>query len=255
MSQARIGIVGSCVTRDLWPRADQAPRHLSYVARTSLPSLLSRRPPGLRPTPEPPPPLKRQQHSALRADIEKTALESLIAFRPTHLIFDFIDERFDLLQAGASLVTRSWELGASGYLDGSEAAFTRIRRLSIGCDRLWNDAVRELAAVIALTPLRACRIILHASRWAETYRDTHGASQEFPPEVEILPGETTAIRAHNDLLGRYEARFLAAFPEAAVVRSDLGEADEAHRWGLSPFHYVDAYYADIREQLTRLGAV
>ncbi len=255
MSQGRIGIIGSCVTRDLWPLADQAPKHLSYVARTSLPSLLSPRPPGLHPAEEPPPPLKRQQHNALRADIEKTALATLVAFRPTHLIFDFIDERFDLLQAEGGLVTRSWELETSGYMAASTATFTRIPRLSSGCDRLWNDAVREMAAVIALSPLNTCQIILHASRWAHTYRDAQGALQAFPPEVEILPRETANIREQNDLLARYEARFLAAFPAAAIVRSDLGQADEAHRWGLSPFHYVDAYYEDIRGQLARLGAV
>ena len=121
-------------------------------------------------------------------------------------------------------------------------------------DPVEADAER-LAAVIALSPLNTCQIILHASRWAHTYRDAQGALQAFPPEVEILPRETANIREQNDLLARYEARFLAAFPAAAIVRSDLGQADEAHRWGLSPFHYVDAYYEDIRGQLARLGAV
>jgi hypothetical protein len=30
-------------------------------------------------------------------------------------------------------------------------------------------------------------------------------------------------------------------------------ADETHRWGLSPFHYVPEYYAEIRRQLEPLG--
>jgi hypothetical protein len=30
-------------------------------------------------------------------------------------------------------------------------------------------------------------------------------------------------------------------------------ADEQHRWGLSPFHYVPDYYRTIWEQLRALG--
>ena len=30
-------------------------------------------------------------------------------------------------------------------------------------------------------------------------------------------------------------------------------ADDTHEWGLSPFHYVPAYYAEIWRQLDSLG--
>ena len=41
-SVSRIAIIGSCITRDLWPILGETPRDLLYVARTSLPSLFSR---------------------------------------------------------------------------------------------------------------------------------------------------------------------------------------------------------------------
>lgn len=249
----RIAIVGSCVTRDLWPVGEEAPKALLYISRTSLPSLVAPRPAGIALPPDPRGPLKRFQDSALRADIEKTALEALVDFRPTHLLFDFIDERFDLLRSAEGVITRSWELTVSGYLDGpNSGGLDRVPRLSAGCDRLWADALGEMAAAIAATPLRHSRIVLHSSRWAMSYRTADGVVRDFEPVVEIMPGDSAAIEEHNALLARYDSQFLAAFPDAATVASKHRLADESHRWGLSPFHYVDAYYRDIRDQLARL---
>ena len=113
---SRVAIVGSCISRDVWRfRGDPGP-DLLYICRTSLPSLLASPVAGFRTAPTPPGGLKPKPHRALVADITKTALAELVAFRPTHLIFDFIDERFDLVSVGDSLVARSGELEASGYL-------------------------------------------------------------------------------------------------------------------------------------------
>lgn len=203
---------------------------------------------------EPPKPLKRHQHKAVRADVEKTALLSLMEFRPTHLIFDFIDERFDLLRRGEALICRSWELTVSGYLDQvPDDAFQRIPRLSSGCDRLWADAASEMAAIIGSTPLKNTRVILHSSRWATVRRGREGEAVDLPSRVDVLPGEDASIADHNALLERYDSQFLAAFPEASVVATPYREADESHRWGLSPFHYGATYYEDIRRQLAELG--
>ena len=48
---------------------------------------------------------------------------------------------------------------------------------------------------------------------------------------------------------------LAALPQAVRVAAPtaLQLADSRHRWGLSPFHYVEDYYRDIWRQLQALG--
>src|SRR6266481_212201 len=116
---SRIAIVGSCITRDLWRfrggTSPSGPADLLYISRTSLPSLFATPVKGFRAAVRPPGGLRPQPHRALVADLSKTALARLVAFRPTHLIFDFIDERFDLLSVDGTLVTDSWELDASGY--------------------------------------------------------------------------------------------------------------------------------------------
>jgi hypothetical protein len=251
---SRVAIVGSCITRDLWPVRGDAVEGLAYVSRTSLPSLVVPSLRRFRPAAEPPAGLGRHQHRALVADLQKTALARLVAFRPTHLIFDFIDERFDLLSVGGTIVTHSWELEVSGYLD--QPAFRgarRIERLGSGCERLWREALEEFAGVIHATPLREAQVILHAARWATEARDEQGRRSPIA-HVEALPGRPISIAGHNALLARYEARLLELLPDSAVVEAPAHRlADPGHQWGLSPFHYVPEYYEAIWDQLEALG--
>lgn len=251
---SRVAIVGSCITRDLWPVRGDALENVLYVSRTSLPSLFAPPVEGFRPAAKPPGGLRNHQHKALVADLTKTALARLVAFRPTHLIFDFIDERFDLLSVGGTVVTRSWELEASGYL--AQRALKRARRiprLSPACEQLWMDGAAQFAAFVRATPLRDARLILHTARWAEQVVDRQGAVQPLA-DVEVLPGEPTEIGRQNALLARYEAAFTDLMPPMARVDAG-GEriADADHQWGLSPFHYAPGYYAAVWRQLAALG--
>ena len=259
---SRIAIVGSCITRDLWrfrgrsiaKTSPDLPLPMLYVSRTSLPSLFATPVAGFRPAARPPGGLRPQPHRALAADLRKTALAELVAFRPTHLIFDFIDERFDLLSVAGTLVTDSWELETSGYRARPALRGARsIPRLSAACERLWLEAAGELAALIRATPLAEARLILHSARWAGRRRTTSG--REAPVTgVEILPGRAADLGRHNDLLARYEAAFTELMPAMDRVEAPgLRLADDAHEWGGSPFHYVPDYYAEIWRQLDQLG--
>ncbi|HEX2817734.1 MAG TPA: DUF6270 domain-containing protein [Phenylobacterium sp.] len=259
---SRVAIVGSCITRDLWrfrggTVAKTAPSPsipMLYVSRTSLPSLFATPLAGFKAATKPPGGLKPQPHRALIADLCKTALASLVAFRPTHLIFDFIDERFDLLAAGGTLVTDSWELEASGYRRQPALRVARaIPRLSAACERLWLEAAAETAAFVRATPLAEATLILHSARWATRRRNAQGRDAAVG-DVEILPGSRADIGAHNDLLARYEAAFTKLMPTMSRVEApDHRTADDRHEWGLSPFHYTPDYYAEIWRQLAGLG--
>lgn len=255
---SKVAIVGSCITRDVWRlsgrRVTGPAPDLLYVQRTSLPSLFAAPLERFRPAAEPPGGLKPLPHAALVADLRKTTLASLVAFRPTYLVFDFIDERFDLLSVGGTLVTDSWELELSGYR--RQRAFKGARaipRLSAASERLWLEGLRELAGLVAATPLAEAQPILHSARWATRRRRADG--REVPLEgIEIRPREPADVAAHNGLLERYEAAFLAAFPSAAVIAAPEHRlADATHEWGESPFHYVPAYYAAIWRQMAELG--
>lgn len=250
----RIAIVGSCITRDLWPIHGGGSEDLLYISRTGLPSLLAAPVEGFHPARKPPGDLHRHEHNALVADLRKTAIARLIAFEPTHIIFDFIDERFDLLSASGGLATHSAELQRSGYL--ARPALRRARnvpRLSDACEQLWLDAAAEFAALVRATPLARATLILHAARWAGDQRLADGRIAPVT-DVEILFGQNADIPTYNDLLARQEAAFTALMPPMAKVDAAAQRlADAAHRWGLSPFHYVPEYYDEVRRQLMALG--
>lgn len=242
---SRTAIVGSCITRDLWPIRGDGQADLLYVSRTSLAGIFTPAVHGFRPLETPPAPLGPYQHRAMVADIEATALGRLVAFRPTHLVLDLIDERFDLLAVGDSRVADSWELEASGYL--AQPAFAGVRtipRLSAEAEALWRAGAETFVALVRATPLRTARLILHSARWAEP----------APDGFEILPGRCGDAFAHNALLARYEAFLRALAPEMTMVAAPaLRRPDPQHAWGPSPFHYIPAYYAEIGRQLAALG--
>ena len=250
----KIAIVGSCITRDLWPIRGGGSEQLLYVSRTSLASLLASPLPDFQPARSPPGDLHAHEHKALVADLEKTALARLVAFQPTHLIFDFIDERFDLISTRGTLVTHSAELVRSGYLSRAPFRSWRpISRLSAPCDRLWRDATRAFATLLEQSELRRAAPILHSARWATRQRDTSGAISEIR-DVEILSGRPTEIGPYNALLERQEAEFLRLMSPMARIDADAFRlADPDHQWGLSPFHYIPEYYDEVRRQLGLLG--
>lgn len=250
----KIAIVGSCITRDLWPIRGGGAQQLLYICRTSLPSLFAPPLDGFKPTRNLPGDLHQHEHSALLADLQKTAIGRLVAFQPSHIIFDFIDERFDLVSARGALITHSAELARSGYLTQSAFRAARpIPRLSAPCDRLWQDAAGAFAGLIRGTELRRASLILHAARWATHQRDIAGVISQIQ-DVELLDGKPVRIEDYNGLLQRQEATFTAIMPPMARIEADAFRlADPNHQWGLSPFHYVPEYYGAVRNQLGELG--
>lgn len=253
---SKVAIVGSCITRDLWPIVGAEPVDLLYISRTSLPSLFARPLEGVETAQEPPPGLGAFTHRAMVNDLKKRALAELVAHQPTHIIFDFIDERLDLLSVGGTIITHSWELDVSGYLAQPvfEDAAT-IQRTSSACDLLWLQAADEMAAFIQSTPLRDATLIVHEAQWATQYRDETGTARDFADELEIFQGKPAAIADHNAMLNLYQPAFRARLPQAVSVAAppDLHLASARHRWGLSPFHYVDDYYREVWLGLRALG--
>lgn len=250
----KIAIVGSCITRDLWPIHGGGAENLLYICRTSLPSMLAPPVVGFAPARALPGDLHQHEHNALTADLQKTAISRLMAFQPTHVIFDFIDERFDLISARGALATRSAELLRSGYLPKSSLRSGQlIPRLSGACDRLWLDAAGAFAGLFRGSELRRAAPILHSARWASDQRLATGRTSPLR-NVEITSGEAADIQAYNRLLTRQEAAFLDLMPPMQKIDADAFRlADPGHRWGLSPFHYIPEYYDEVRKQLSQMG--
>lgn len=249
----RVAILGSCVTRDLWRMAGAPAEGLLYVSRTRLPSLFAARPAGLALPADAPPGLRPNPAKALRADLSKTGLDALIRFRPDLVILDYIDERFDLLAGAGGIVTASWELATSGW-DALPPLpdLNRIDALGEADATLWRRSLDALATLFAPGgALSGARVVLHEAAWAGALRDASGRVEALEPDLEITPGRRAPRVAHNARLGRMHAATRAAIPGLTVVRAPdpLVLADPGHVWGLSPFHYVSDYYAEVWRQL------
>lgn len=249
----RVAILGSCVTRDLWRMAGAPADDLLYISRTRLPSLFAARPEGLVLPGAPPPGLRPNPARALRTDLSKTGLAALAGFRPDVVILDYIDERFDLLAGAGGVVTASWELETSGW-DALPPLMT-LRRLDALGDAdatLWRRALDALATLFAPGgALSGARPVLHEAAWADALRTPSGRTEPLPPDLEITPGRPASRAAHNARLARMHAATRAAIPGLEVVKApdSLVFSDPDHVWGLSPFHYVRDYYAEVWRQL------
>jgi hypothetical protein len=249
---SRPAVIGSCITRDIWRECDAPLDDVLYISRTSLPSLVSRPLADPPPVPDQPPPIEGIGRHSLRmvaADLNKTALAALVQHRPTHVLFDFIDERFDLLEQDGAIVTKSWELDCLELVGGPGLAAPRLLpRLSPEVEDLWREALVRIADLLHAPPLAEAQVVLHHAQWAAAYRGKAGGTAAFD-------GDRAHRDAQNAMLRRYRDLFVQAVPRTRVVQaSDRNQqADEGHVWGLSPFHYVTDYYPDVWRQLQGLG--
>lgn len=201
--------------------------------------------------------LTRWEMRMVADDLLKRGLDQLVAYQPTHLIIDLIDERFELMAAGPSVFNLSWEFVRSGL--GEESPLRGARRISRVSDEataLWCDAAERFAAWLR-AKLPNTQVIFHDTRWATHHlkEDRRLGLVRFENERVLWPGVPARIDAHNRVLGHYARHFRAVFPKARVVRAApwWQFADPKHQWGLSPFHYVRGYYRDVWNQFRRFG--
>lgn len=257
MTEPRLAILGSCVTRDLFgmspdPIIRETP--LLFIARSSLAGLFTSAPETM-PEPRPCNELDRFEGRALKADLAKINVGRLIEYQPTHIVVDFIDDRYDLITFGetVSLFTAAMRAG------GIHEAFPEHRivcRMSAEADALWTRGLNKFAA-FCRNKLPDTKIILHRATWATSYIDEAGTAHPFADNWSIWDKRETSIAAQNAMIRRYQWAFVHAFPQALTLDPApyMKRASARHRWGLAPFHYLPAYYECVREQLlAHIGA-
>jgi hypothetical protein len=237
----RLGIFGSCVTRDLFEDPALRPALVRYASRSSLISAVAA-------------PVALDagrvrldsafQRRCVIEDFGKSFLAELENDRLDWLVVDLIDERFDVLRTPGSYVTCSSAYTGAGLDD--EDCFERVRRLTGEAAALVERAARDFAErVSAVVP--AERVIVHRARWMTHYRD--GA------QVHAFPADRADFAAHHNAALDHAYDVLAEHlggRAATIDRQQDHVADAGHRWGLEPYHYDDAYNAAALERLHAL---
>ena len=227
----KIGIWGSCVTRDIFSELDIDQYVGDYRARTSLHSFFED-------------PIRKDQMPNLdvitspfqrrmvEADFRKKDLNLLNC---EYLIIDFIDERFDIVDFENSKVTLSNEL--SKVIDQIGDVEVSFKRGSVEDLSNWRLSCEKFSKRFV-----GVKTILHSSRFA-THKLVNSSLEANDKQNMILK--------MNELLLKYEQIFIEEVSPVLIIKVNQYKivSNVNHRWGVAPFHYILPYYKEAYEQL------
>ena len=229
----RVFIYGSCVSRDIFNFDSEHKFELvDYYARSSLAIL-----PG---TPYPNDDAlcvisSAFQRRMVSRDFSREILEDSRLDQADIILLDLIDERFDLVLLPSNhIVTASGELLASGFLRGISSSFRLIKPGTIERRDLWLKGVDLLFHRLQQRDLLK-RVIVNKVFLATKF--ANDATTEFPTLSNSISSINQELSWMYQALRGYltELQFLEFDDETLLANSQ-------HRWGPSPFHYVDDYY-------------
>ncbi|MGJ9402557.1 DUF6270 domain-containing protein [Arthrobacter sp. KK5.5] len=223
-------IYGGCVTRDCYAYLQDDYRILRYVARQSLISA------GHAPVdiaPEQSRLDSKFQNDQLRGDIESSFLPVLRsqAESADAIILDLVVERLGVRKHGDGFITQSNELSKSGAAALMNSNDEVVRFATPRHFRLWQYSARRLVQTLRRRDALV-RTVLFDTPWASESNSgvvVPGYRDRSSTEMNAL---YSPYYAYLEELGMRVERF----PEDVVV------ADDAHRWGVAPYHYVPAAY-------------
>lgn len=231
-SGASLFILGSCVSRDAFgPPVTARFRIAGYVARTSWGSAFADQAFGGIDLDRIASPFQRRM---VELDTGKGLSRLLADTTADIILIDLIDERFDLfVDAQGAVCTVSPELLATGF-QPNQAEGTLLASGSERFFEYWERGWQRLLALLRQHGL-VDRVKVNRVFWSSAHEDgsPFGAGQT-PARIAVANAylERLYRRLEADLPPRHFVRF-----PAALMRGALN-----HRWGSSPFHYVEGFY-------------
>ncbi|MFJ5954500.1 DUF6270 domain-containing protein [Paenarthrobacter sp. NPDC092416] len=225
-------IYGSCVSRDPFEKPSEFELK-GYFARSSVGSAFRMPPPPDIELPNVDALASRFQKRMVQSDITKSLSESLTTTDYDVLVVDFIDERMNTIELGATAFTASEELKATGY--AVDPANIHEPWSPIGlAHRL--EGIRALTRIV--DPLK---IVVNRVHWATV--DTDGVP--FPRSLWFDRNNKLLYNLYKEIEKTPGVRFID-YPGGAPL------AAPKHKWGRQPFHYSEAANDHFLSELTRL---
>lgn len=234
-------IYGSCVSRDTFEHVDDAMTLQYYVARQSWISA-GNDASSVRP-----------QLTAISSKFqERMVLGDLRGDLPQQLgrfsaesdltVIDLIDERGGVIDFSEGYATRLAEFWGAG---GREASRARAH-VEFGSDEhfeLWKAGARRLIGeLVALESLHKAVVI--EAPWAQV--DDDGDLIHIPDWMKKPQSANEEYRRYYDYIRDAGIRVL-------TLPSELAVSSKNHRWGTSPFHYAEAAYRHLAENLRKIA--
>ncbi|WP_461045869.1 DUF6270 domain-containing protein [Terrabacter koreensis] len=238
-----VAIWGSCVTRDIFEVVPAPGATLQYHARSSWVSQASERSDPPIPTPDG----TGFGHRTVREDLVKAIVPALQEASPELIIFDLIDERFDVVVVGEGRYTLNDYYTRLGLEDALRAEGDD---LSAFRDADREELFAEAVAVVApqlIESLPQTKFVLHQAWYT---------ARCIGPDAEFYASAGRHVAWTNARLAHHYTVLIAAFGNRLhVVEPDRAEclvADSEHRWGLAHYHYVPEYYEQAGRQLAAI---
>lgn len=217
----KIFLFGSCVSRDAF-QLESAPELVDYVARSTLSSALGK-------------PADDWQNCDLSAnkssfqrrviqiDLRKQVRELLKNEEFDYLLMDFIDERLRTVFFGQGSLTYSPELQRAGF--GLPAG----RVVKFGSDEYFSSFETSFSELLSLVP--ESKIIINRVFWASI--DSEGHQVDWVDSIDDANSHLSRIYSY---ISRWPGIRFINYDDEYMV------AETMHRWGKSPFHFVDSLY-------------
>lgn len=240
MPPVSVFIYGSCVSRDAFNFAESGSFTLvDYYARSSLVSALAPSLPSTFPLEKIKSNFKRR---VVERDIAKTLLRDLVKNQYDILLIDFIDERLHIMeiknQEKKSYLTMSTEFRE---MQTSIAVKHVIRGFSKEKNDLW---VFNWKKFVDFCVKHNIYKKIYINKFFFAKRNNIGT-----PVAQYTSEQIDEANASLDFMYRRAAQDI---PSRQFLDYDtrLFVANKEHRWGETPFHYIDAIY---RATLAQLG--
>ena len=238
MSETRVLIYGSCVSRDTFEFLPEGHRLLTYVARQSAISVGSPVP-GLqaRLTDLPSAFQNRMVASDVRGDLLDVA--ERLAPQVDVLLLDLIDERGGVIAIGGGHVTKLAEMWSAGGRTATRAG----RHIPFGSEEhfaLWAPAIEAVVDRLRELHLLA-RTVALKTPWAAQLAD----GEPVP-----VPDWMTPPAVANAQYVRYFEQLKQLGLAIVELPEDLARSTVDHQWGPSPFHYTAEAYEFLAAGIT-----
>jgi hypothetical protein len=239
----KVLIYGSCVSRDIFSHSQKNKSSIElvdYYARSSLASVVAR-------------PFESSidiqlekilspfQRRMVERDVNKSFFDALDKLEYDILLVDLIDERLNIwVDDFDHVITLSSELSQTGFLNEG-----RIGRVVVsGSEEFWERWVQGWSLLVERLRYlgKLDKLIINKVYWS---RETE-AGQEFS-----TPYTAQRILSANKLLKRMYDRIEIDVSRGQIIDfpASLLRSADSHKWGVSPFHYIDDYYAAALENL------
>lgn len=237
---ARIAIYGSCVTRDAFEVRSHSHEIVRYFARSSMISQCAA--PVTYTDEQMGTEISEWARRIVAADFEKNVVDLIAGDRPDLVIIDLIDERLPILEGQDTIVTLSPYSQYAPYVRDLRATARRVEVADPTRDEAFKRAARVLTTKLA-SEVGAEKILLHRSLYST--RVNKGKSFSLK--------EKMASRRMNKLLKSwYDTIAATSGCRVVEVPRRVRVADAGHKWGLSPFHYIDTYYEHLMDEIDEM---